>query len=89
MTNMVVLKKKCLHYLTKLSKRKPMNSRQKLIEGLTILGKYDPIGYGVASEHDIVYGISSEPDISLDDQRRLTELDWHISSNSNGWAFFV
>jgi hypothetical protein len=61
---------------------------RKIIEGLTILAKYE--GESVAAEHDKIYaGPSTTDDISPDDRVRLEELKWLLDDEVGSWFCFV
>lgn len=70
-----------------------MSSVSNLIQGLLILIPYceNGIDEGVTAEHDIIY--ASEPldgiKISEIDVKRLDELGWHMTSDTDWWAMFV
>ena len=66
-----------------------MASFGSLIEGLTILAKYDKDGlrgHVGGADHDIIFG--GNPEVSEEDKKRLDELGWHYSSEYGCWAHF-
>jgi hypothetical protein len=63
-------------------------NRENLIKGLTILGKYDQTGYGVAAEHDAIYGGDTEG-VSEEDAAELRALGWTDQEDPSLWVAFV
>lgn len=70
-----------------------MASVNAVIEGLTILAKYDPKGLdsrNIAAEHDVLYGPGKGPEVmSEGDRKRLEELGWRWDDKADSWARFV
>lgn len=71
-----------------------MATVRKVIDGLTILARYDPDGldsHSVSAEHDVIYGPGpGDPDaVTEEDRERLEELGWHLDSEADCWARFV
>jgi hypothetical protein len=70
-----------------------MATPNEIIEGLQILGKYDPKGLekgSINAEHDIIYAFPNVGnDLFPDDVKRMRELGWHFDEDTESWARFV
>jgi hypothetical protein len=61
-----------------------------LVEVFEIFLKYDPNLPLGGAEHDIIFGpMGYDIELSPEDQVRLSELGWFISSEFECWATFV
>ncbi len=61
-----------------------------IIEGLSIMRKYaggDP--FFVQAEHDEIYALSTEVQLSDEDVKRLEELGWLEDSDMGCWKAFT
>lgn len=72
-----------------------MKSVSEFIQALCIFAKYlkngMDTGWFLEAAHDIIYmNVSAEqlPEDS-EDGIKLGEMGWHISSDTDGWAYFV
>jgi tRNA pseudouridine-54 N-methylase len=65
-----------------------MATRKEVIEILKIAEKYDPDG-NVAAEHDILYVLGENAEISEEDKKKLNELGADNYGDSMGWQVFV
>jgi len=64
-----------------------MANRKQLIEILQIAERYEP-GETVCAEHDIIYFLPPDTELSLEDRKRLEELRC-TRSEYEGWSCFV
>lgn len=66
-----------------------MASAKQIVDGLTILMKYDPCKC-VAAEHDIFFACGVKPGVvGEEDARALEALGWHWSNEGECWARFT
>ena len=60
-----------------------------IAEGIALLSKYDPSGFGVCAEHDQIWaGPDDTAVVSPDDQKTLEHLFWFIDEEAGRWSFF-
>ena len=60
-----------------------------LIYGLQILESYEPDSCIGGASHDIIYGPPVDPDeISEQDIESLTDLGWHLDSETGCWRWY-
>lgn len=61
-----------------------------VVDGLTILMKYDPNG-GAEAQHDILFATPkiTKDAVSDEDAKTLDDLGWHWSDEFDCWARFT
>ena len=68
-----------------------MATSNQIIEGLKILALYNSHGLNAhlgGADHDIIYGIPTDTELSVEDAAKMSELGWHFKGDE-GWQRFV
>ena len=67
-----------------------MATIKEVVDGLTIMMKYDPEGDFGGAAFDVIYGSTIDPDkVDAQDTAKLKELGWHWDKTYDSWLKLV